>query len=89
VRKNPQGIHLGATDRRGAVMSSTLLYSDAKWLRKMCERIELHASRAHPKDQFYMRVTTTEVKRAKRIADNLRWMIQHIDVGKLAGEDFE
>jgi hypothetical protein len=62
-----------------------MLYSDAKWLAKLCARIELQASQAFPKDQFHLRITTAEVKRAKRIAETLRWHLQHVALSGRAG----
>lgn len=61
-------------------MSSELQLRDVRWLHKLCRRIELAASKNYPHDDFRIRITSTEVARAKRIAQTLGWHIQHLAV---------
>jgi len=61
-------------------MSSALQIRDVRWLAKLMRRISLSASHAYPRTRFYISLTSTEVKRAERIASTLGWHVQHVSL---------
>lgn len=65
-------------------MGGEVMVSDVRWLAKLMRRIAERAARDPVHERVSFRFTTTEVKRAERIASKLGWHLQHFDIGRLA-----
>lgn len=58
-------------------MTGEIRVSDVRWLGKLLDRLVERADAAHPLDAVTLRLTTTELARAKRLARTFGWHDQH------------
>lgn len=81
------GHQLTTTDGHGNSMGGSILVSDVRWLRKLLRKVIDHAEPAGKTDRVSVRLTTTELRRAERIANTLGWHEQHVAIGQRVGPE--
>jgi hypothetical protein len=77
---------LTSTIANGSVVSGAILPSDLRWLQKFLERTAARARMNPDVERVTMRLTTTEVRRASRLAKLLGWHEQHHAIGRQPAE---